>query len=320
MIAGIRRTHSRVPGTLAAVALLGASVMCAVAADPDYRLVEGTASFVHPMGAASEARTVTVWYHRPQGVQADAPVVFVMHGRNRNGQSYRRAWIPHAEAGRFILLVPEFSRAQFGSIREYAFGNVIAPGGTIRPEHEWSFAAVENIFDAVRHANALAATHYDIYGHSGGAQFVHRMVLAMPSARFRVAVAANAGSYAVPNPATTYPYGVGGLDSKAWQAAFGRRLIVLLGEQDTDPDAPALPRAPQAMAQGAHRFARGQFFFSEARLAAARLGIPLNWSLVTTEGAHSNAQMAAAAARFVGHGINSPGGAQNAPDWTREAR
>jgi hypothetical protein len=253
-------------------------------------------------------------------VQADAPVVFVMHGRVRNGQTYRRVWIPHAEAGRYILLVPEFSRAQFGSTRHYSFGNVTAADGSLRPQAEWSFAAVEEIFDAVKRANALAATRYDIYGHSGGAQFVHRMVFAMPGARFRVAVAANAGSYAMPDPATAYPYGLGGLDPEGWRAAFGRRLIVLLGDRDTDPDDPTLPRASQAMAQGAHRFARGERFFSEARSAAARLGVPFNWSLEIARGGHSNAQMAPAAARFVGHPAGATAGAALAPDWTTQPR
>lgn len=241
-----------------------------------------------------------VRYHRPQVAGADAPVVFVMHGRGRNGETYHRHWVQHAEQGRFILLVPEFSATEFGGSRRYQFGNVMQREGTILPEAEWSFTALERIFDAVKRANDLAAPHYDLYGHSAGAQFVHRMVLAMPAARFRVAVAANAGSYAMPDPERRYPYGVGGLEPGQWRPALGRRLIILLGDEDTDPDDKSLPRAPEALAQGAHRFERGERFFSDARGAAARLGVSFRWSLEVARGGHSDARMAAAAARFVG--------------------
>jgi hypothetical protein len=295
--------------TLAAAALLALVASLTEAADPAYRLAEGSGSLIHDHHAEGRTRTITVWYHRPQGTKVDAPVVFVMHGRARNGETYRRHWVPHAEKGRFILLVPEFSQAEFGRIRQYQFGNVMRADRTVMPEAEWSFRAVENIFDAVTLANALTAPAYDIYGHSAGGQFVHRMALVMPAARFRVAVAANPGSYAMPDPGMHYPYGLGGLESanERLRAALSRRLIVLLGSEDSDPDHPSLPRAPQAMTQGAHRFERGERFFSGARSAAAQFGVPFNWSLEIAHGDHSDARMAAVAARFVGlpNGANS---------------
>jgi poly(3-hydroxybutyrate) depolymerase len=284
---------------LAALALLAFVAAGTQAADPAYRLAEGSGSIVHSHYADGRERSITVRYHRPEGAGVDAPVVFVMHGRSRNGEAYHRHWVPHADEGRYILLTPEFSAAEFRPIRLYHFGNVMR-GGAVVPEAEWTFAAVENIFDAVRHANALAASQYDIYGHSAGGQFVHRLVLVMPDARFRVAVAANAGSYAMLDPGKAYPYGVGRLEPERWRRALGRRLIVLLGDEDNDPHAKSLPRAPQAMAQGAHRLERGERFFSGARSAAAKLGLPFNWSLEIAQGSHDDEQMAVAAARFVG--------------------
>jgi poly(3-hydroxybutyrate) depolymerase len=292
--------------------LLAAVATPTAAAGAAYLLAEGPGSFVYAFRAEGHAKAITVWYHRPHAAGADAPVVFVMHGRGRNGETYRRHWIPHAEKGQFILLVPQFSRAGFGRIRQYQFGNVTRADGTMIPDAEWSFTALENIFDAVRLANLLTAAHYDIYGHSAGGQFVHRMALVMPAARFRVAVAANAGSYAMPDPDIRYPYGLGGLESanERLRAALSRRLIVLLGSEDIDPDHPSLPRAPEAKAQGAHRFERGKRFFDGARSAAARLGVPFNWSIEITHGAHSNAQMASAAARRVGRANGANGDAQ----------
>lgn len=298
--------------TLAAGAVLALVASLAQASDPTYRLAEGSGSFLHEHHTDGRTRKITVWYHRPHAAGADAPVVYVMHGRGRNGETYRRHWIPHAEKGQFILLVPEFSRAGFGRIRQYQFGNVMRADGTMMPDAEWSFTALENIFDAVRLANVFTATHYDIYGHSAGGQFAHRMALVMPAARFRVAVAANAGSYAMPDPDIRYPYGLGGLESanERLRAALSRRLIVLLGSEDIDPDHPSLPRAPEAMAQGAHRFERGKRFFDGARSVAGQLGVPFNWSIEITHGAHSDAQMASTAARRVGRANGANGDAQ----------
>jgi len=72
---------------------------------------------------------------------------------------------------------------------------------------------------------------------------------------------------------------------------------VLLGSEDIDPNHPALPRQPGAMAQGQHRLARGMLFFAKAREAATRLGVRFTWRLETVPGiAHDNSGMAARAA------------------------
>jgi len=61
-----------------------------------------------------------------------------------------------------------------------------------------------------------------------------------------------------------------------------------------------LRTAPEAMAQGKHRMARGVAFFEAAREAAAMLDVPFNWSLETVPGAdHDNRLMAPAAIPFL---------------------
>lgn len=46
-----------------------------------------------------------------------------------------------------------------------------------------------------------------------------------------------------------------------------------------------LRRTGQAMRQGSHRFARGQYFFRTAEAEAARLATPFSWRLVEAHGA-----------------------------------
>jgi pimeloyl-ACP methyl ester carboxylesterase len=52
---------------------------------------------------------------------------------------------------------------------------------------------IERLFDHVRQTLGISATTYDIVGHSAGGQFVERLVLFLPSARFRRAVASSPG-------------------------------------------------------------------------------------------------------------------------------
>ena len=286
----------------ALLAVVLAAVLSAPTAAADYRIPSGTGQFDFAFFAEGRSRNIVVWYHRPVQAGPDAPIVFVMHGRGRDGATYRKYWMPLADAGGFILLVPEFTQADFGEAYQYQFGYVLTKDGAPAPEREWSFTAVEDLFDAVRQANGLTAKRYDIYGHSAGGQFVHRMLFLKPSARIRTAVSANAGSYTMPESTIAYPYGLAApAPPGPLAAAFSKRLVVLLGADDTDPRHPSLPRTSGAMQQGPHRYARGQAFFARAREAAARLDLPLDWTLASVPGVgHSNARMAPHAAAFVG--------------------
>ena len=53
-------------------------------------------------------------------------------------------------------------------------------------------AAIEPLFDHARARFGMEADAYSIYGHSAGAQFVHRFLFHVPDARVARAVAANA--------------------------------------------------------------------------------------------------------------------------------
>ncbi len=271
------------------------------AAPADARLSDGSGSFGFPFVSAGTSGHIKVWYHRPATADADAPIVFVMHGTGRNGEGYRKAWIPLADARRFVLLVPEFSRAQYGG--NYNLERLTQRDGTRVPPEQWPYAAIENIFDAVRAANGFTARTYDIYGHSAGAQFVHRLAFLLPDARYRVAVVANAGWYTMPEGDVDWPYGLRGTAVSAPQltGVFSRRIIVLLGDRDVDPLDPDLRRTPEALAQGEHRFSRGHAFFDRAKRAAAQRNAPFAWALRVAPGvAHSNGGMAPHAAPFVG--------------------
>jgi poly(3-hydroxybutyrate) depolymerase len=260
----------------------------------------GDFEFADPKG--DPKKPVRVWTYRPERFGPDSPVVFVLHGTFRNGETYRQPWVPIADEHGCLVVCPEFSQEHYASTYSYHFGNVITPDGKPVEEARWTFTTVENLFDEVRARAGAKAERYHAFGHSAGGQFLHRMVLMKPDARIALAVAANSGSYTMPDPGVKFPYGLGGLDypDDRLKKALAAPLVVLLGEKDTDPKDQYLPRGREAMAQGPHRLARGKGFMEQAGKAADRVGVKLGWRSETVpDVGHDNALMAPAAARLM---------------------
>lgn len=251
---------------------------------------------------ADSGKNVTVWYYNP-GITLNTPVVFVMHGVERNGQAYRNSWVEYAQKGRFLLLVPEFSQDIFPDIEQYNLGNMFSKSGAPIDRSEWTFTAIEKIFDRVKSFNQLGVDYYSIYGHSAGAQFVQRFVLFNPEARVKVAIAANAGWYTMPYFDVEFPYGLAnsGSNPSLLRKAFSKKLVILLGSEDTNPNHKYLNKTSGAMAQGSNRLERGKKFFNIAQKEAATQQMPFNWELKTVWGVgHNNSKMAREAVLLLG--------------------
>lgn len=285
---------------VAALLLFAGSVVWFAAPD-DTPLVEAPAAarFVF---TGWDGPDLPVYYQLPDKVTHDTPVVFVLHGVNRDADRYRDEWADLARQHGFIAIVPQFGKSDFPGSRGYNTGFFAERDGTSRPRGLWSFAAIEPLFDDVRKRFGTRVPRYAIYGHSAGAQFVHRFVLFMPEARIKRAIAANAGWYTMPDPEIAFPYGLrdAPVDERGLTAALGKRITVLLGTADTDRSDPDLRKTPEADAQGLYRFARGQAFFAQGQVAAAKRKVPFGWTLESVPGVgHSNGKMASAAAEFL---------------------
>ena len=236
-----------------------------------------------------------VWTYRPTQAGPHSPLVFVMHGQGRNAEEYRDQWAPVAEAARLNIAVPEFSRADFPDARSYNQGNRYSLDGALMDQALWSFSALEPMFDTLRMTMGLTASQYSIYGHSAGAQFVHRFLLFEPAARVHRAVSANAGWYTMPDPNIPTPFGLEGEGISDDQVSnwLARPLTILLGTADTDMTQSSLNRSPEAMVQGRHRLDRGRTFLEAGRVRAEALAVPLGWRLAYAPGvAHDNTRMA----------------------------
>jgi pimeloyl-ACP methyl ester carboxylesterase len=256
-----------------------------------------------PSGANSNPMTVHL-YQAP-GWNRDGRIIVVMHGVGRDADRYMKDWISQADRAGALLVVPEFDSVKFPGSRYYNRGNVMDRSGVPQPIDRWTFSAIDRIFEAARAATGATRTRYMLYGHSAGAQFVHRFVLFAPagvSAKAEQIVCANAGSYTMPLADVSFPWGISGLNMSVSEqralltAAFAKPLAVMAGDNDTDPNHPSLPKETEAMSQGVHRYARAQKFYETARAAAAQLDVPFRWTFTVVPGAaHVDAQMSDAA-------------------------
>lgn len=241
-----------------------------------------------------------VWHYRPQRYTDESPILFVMHGVKRNAKEYRDNWKSAAERYGFLLLCPEFPADRY-PLRAYQLGGLVDDLGNWLPEEKRTFGVIEDLFDFVREETCNTTGRYYLYGHSAGGQFVHRLALFTPQARFAAAVAANTGWYTMPTfEGRKFPYSFkgSGATGSEQRRALGRRLVVLLGDRDVETDDPSLRRSKAAIEQGETRLERGHTFYATAREEAARLGIELNWTLLTVSGAvHHDPHMVPVAAQ-----------------------
>ena len=239
----------------------------------------------------------------PDGVSPNTPIVVVIHGWSRDVERYFADWSALGEEYGFVVLVPYFPVKDFPGANEFNLGHVFdAENGARRPEAEWTFSAIEPLFDQVVAMLGSNQDEYTLYGHSAGSQFVHRYLYYKPDARVKQHLAANAGWYTLPDFNTEYPYGLeeAGLAKKALVAALGKHAVLLLGREDTDYNDPDLRKTPEANQQGLNRFSRGLNMYDVAKDSAEQLGVSFNWQLVIVDDAgHVNAQMARTAAQLV---------------------
>lgn len=258
-------------------------------------LAPGKGRFVFSGHPALKGEPMRVFYYRPSGDVTKMPVLFIMHGVKRNADTYRDNWVELSEKHKILVIVPEFTTEQFPGSRMYNYGNLRAKDGKLQKGEDWAFSLIDPIFDEAVHLTGSKAKHYDLFGHSAGSQFAHRLLLFKQDSKVNRVVAANAGSYTMLDFDVDFPHGLKGmgLDSARLKSLLERDLIVQLGEKDTNPNHRYLPKAPDAMKQGAHRFERGINFYERSKELANRLNANFGWTLRTVPGsAHNDAKMA----------------------------
>lgn len=259
----------------------------------------GMVTYVCPV--PFDGDTIGIYYYIPEGNLKKMPVQIVMHGMGRNADGYRDKWIKWADKYGFAVIVPHYPDDPYTE-EVYQQGNVKNPDGNLNSREDLIYGAIDRIFDFVRDHSELKARKYNIYGHSAGAQFVHRFLLFDKTSRCEKAVAANSGWYTFTDETIGYPYGLKGcvekfgLDKAAY---YAKDLTILLGDADTLRTS-NLRQTPKADKQGLTRLARGEKFYNDCKADAAKMGVPFNWKIdYVPHVGHSNGKMAGPAAAII---------------------
>lgn len=279
--------------------LSGCRVSDDAAVDPaGFELQRGAGVFEFETPAGATTESISVHYRIPLiGDILEMPVLFVFHGAERNAASYANDWEALAQMHQAMVFVPEFTELDYPSSVGYQQGNLMA-GNQLRPEEEWLFGLIEPMFDDIQERLGAPKIQYDAWGHSAGAQFLHRYILFGGENRLNRAIAANAGWYTVPENTSAFPYGLAEspMDESDLAIPFSMNLMIHLGSEDTDYMETGWTGA---YAQGDNRLDRGQYFHDRAIQISQDNGILLNWSLQVAEGiGHQPLEMAAKGAQI----------------------
>ena len=123
------------------------------------------------------------------------------------------------------------------------------------------------------------AKTYDLFGHSGGGQFVHRFVLLKPNARINKAIAANSGWYTAPDGIANFPYGIMNSPITSIQPNnyFSKRLYITVGELGNIGSDPSIRHNNASDLQGLNRLDRANYFFTNSQNYAQAVQSQFNW-------------------------------------------
>ncbi|RKS16131.1 hypothetical protein BJ917_5726 [Pseudomonas sp. WPR_5_2] len=229
-------------------------------------------------------------------------VLIIVHGRLRNAQTYLQSGEHAVElAGQnatTLVIAPQFLNETDVALHPVADtvlrwqGNEWMAGGeSTAPFRLSSYEALDEIIARLGNRQQFPdVKQIVVAGHSGGAQVVQRYALlghdqpALEAAGVRVRyVIANPSSYAYLDERrpvafnhagcpgfNRWKYGLTDLPAYAegqtaaqlQEKYLKRDTVYLLGQQDIDPNHPALDKSCEAKAQGPYRLARGRFYFN----------------------------------------------------------
>jgi len=241
-----------------------------------------------------------VYYHLPEIINDETKVLFVIHGNSRNADNYLNTWIKLAKDKNYAIFAPHFKRSQFISFNTLQMST---SSGRIRNEANlYLNNSIDLLFDHIKPLFDLSQDSYDIYGHSAGAQFVHRYLLFSNRPKVNRAVAANAGWYTFLD-GSNFPYGINNppidFNSQNVINFLNMDLHIHIGSADTDISS-SVNQSEGANNQGLNRFQRANNFFNYTIKIVEKNDLNYNWSFLVVDGvAHSNSRMSKAAAEVI---------------------
>ena len=216
----------------------------------------------------------------PREKAPDAPLLVAVHGISRNAEAVAQKFGAATAMRGVVLAAPEFSRERFPGYQRFGAGGQVSRADQ----------ALQTMVAEIRAGTPYVGRRLWLFGHSGGAQFVHRFVMAWPEKVERYVVSA-AGWYTWPSLEQPFPIGIGWSarlpDARPIASRFLRvRGRVMVGDRDTRRG-PTLNTAPEIdRAQGDNRVSRGRRFVEATNALARQLELPppLSFQLLPNAG------------------------------------
>ncbi|MBW1298207.1 hypothetical protein GBO31_22050 [Aquimarina litoralis] len=266
---------------------------------------EGSGTFIIEGGKGNEHKEITVHYYKPKKFDASSRVLLVIPGSGRNGDSYRDSWIEESEKYNILILSPSYPEKEY-LYEHYHLGGIVKDANTresitfIKGTNQvyldedktsiqlnldtttWIYKDFDRIFDAAITAVNGSQKGYDIFGHSAGGQILHRFTIFNTKSKAKRIIAANSGSYTLPDFETKFPFGIEDLElsTKDLKKSFKQQLTIFVGELDNENETGGiLLRSKTVDKQGLHRLARAQYFYKIAKAKAKEMNCTFNWKL-----------------------------------------
>lgn len=196
----------------------------------------------------------------------DASIVLAVHGISRNAQEHFDAFAPLTEAAGWYLVAPLFDADEFPDYQRLG-----RPGRGGRAD-----LALLALMSHLAERGDVGDRDIHLFGHSGGAQFAHRFVMAHPDLVARYALSAP-GWYTFPDPSLDFPHGLAHIPAEFGpmrpQAFLRVPGCVFVGDRDCRRG-PSVRRTPQVDDhQGLNRLERAQRWTAAMNAQAKALGL-----------------------------------------------
>lgn len=222
----------------------------------------------------------------PTTNKVDSPVLVSVHGISQSSWlKQAELLVPTCERHGVTLLAPGFNDQQYTDYQRL---------GRKGKGHRADLF-LHRCLEELNTTTGADTTHLRLFGHSGGAQFVHRYLMAYPH-RVESAVVSAAGWYTFPDPTLKFPYGTRTSSSLPGvsfnpEAYLKVPVMVLIGTEDTKSE-DLLSSDRINKQQGITRIERARNWVEAMRAQAKAYGMPSLVNIVELIGAsHSLADI-----------------------------